>query len=173
MLRWTRSSWTRPSKKVEVFILFPCGGVLARPGQAVLAEELVEAAELAALQGEKIVDEHVAELAAEKRVPVEGIERVAQARRQHRALGRVRLVVARPGLQLALDAIQAGDDLRGEIEVGVGRRLADAVLEPRGRIAGAAEHADHGAAVIEAPAGAVGRERVGLEAPVAVDRRRG
>jgi len=32
-----------------------------------------------------------------------------------------------------------GDDLRGHIEIGIGRRFADPIFEPRGRIARSAE----------------------------------
>ncbi len=38
---------------------------------------------------------------------------------------------------------------------------------------GAAEHADHGAAMVVGPGGAIGRQRIRLEAAIAVDGRRG
>src|SRR5688500_5370252 len=117
MERCTRSSWTRPSKKVEVFIVLP-GGRLLR-AHPVLVQPGLEAAQLAALELYVIADEQVAELLAEQRVLVQRVERLVQAPGQHRPVGGVRLVVARPGLQLALDAVQAADELRGDVEVGI------------------------------------------------------
>ena len=59
------------------------------------------------------------------------------------------------------------------VEIGIGRRLADAVLQARRRIASLAEHAHHHAAIVARPDRAIGRERVGPVALVAVDGRRG
>src|SRR5688572_32580600 len=117
MERWTRSSWTRPSKKVEVFIVLPCrrkfGGVLLR----ILLQPGLEAAELAALQAQVIIDEHVAELRAKQRIFLQRVERLGEACGEPRALGGVGLVVARAGRGAVLDAVEPGDDLRGDIEV--------------------------------------------------------
>src|SRR3954468_18222376 len=63
-------------------------------------------------------------------------------------------------------------DLRGEIEVWVRRRLANAVFDARARIARAADDAEKRAAVLLAPNQAIGGERVGPVALVAVDGRR-
>src|SRR5688572_20216578 len=109
MERCTRSSWTRPSKKVEVFMLFPCGGLVA--GVAVFLLPGLEAPELAPLQAQEVLDENIAELLAEERVVLQRVERLAQAARQHRTRRRIRLVVARPGLQGALDALEPRYDL--------------------------------------------------------------
>ena len=109
---------------------------------------------------------------AEQRLLFERVERFGQGLRQQRAVGRIGLVVRRTRIARVLDAVEAGDDLRHHEEIRIGGRLADTVLQPRRRIAGRAEHADHHAAVVVAPGGAVGRERVRPEAAIAVDGRR-
>src|SRR5205823_2948428 len=82
-------------------------------------------------------------------------------------------VVARTELERAFDAIQAGDDLRGDVEIRVRGRLAQPVLKAGPGVAAAAEYTHHRAAMVVSPAGAVRGEGIGLIAPVAVDRRRG
>ena len=71
------------------------------------------------------------------------------------------------------DAVEPRIDLRSNVEIGIGRGLADAVLQARRRVARPAEHAHHHAAIVARPDGAVRRERIGPVALVAVDRRRG
>ena len=80
-----------------------------------------------------------------------------KALRQKRTVGGIGLVVARAGIDLAVNAVEAGGDLRRDEEIGIGRRLAAAVLDPARGIAGRAEHAQHRAAVVVAPAA---RDRV-------------
>ena len=63
-------------------------------------------------------------------------------------------------------------DLRRDVEVRIGARLADAVLDPGAGVAGAAEHAQHRAAVVAAPGQRVRRHRVRPEPAVGVDRGR-
>src|SRR5260370_1283229 len=48
------------------------------------------------------------------------------------------------------DAVKSGHDLRKNKEVGIGRGLADPVLQSRGLISRRAEHADHDAAASSA-----------------------
>src|SRR5207237_160896 len=109
-----RSSCTRFSKKIEVFILFPLGGFALR--DAVLVQPLPVAAELVALQLQVVIDEYVAELAAIERARFERIERLVEASRQQRPVGGVRVIVAWSQRQLALDAVQASHDLRRDIQ---------------------------------------------------------
>src|SRR4051794_26635102 len=151
MDRCTRSSCTKCSKKVEVFILLPLRRLGLRG--AVIRHPRSIAAELVALELQVVIDEDVAELLAVKGARLESVERLAKARRQQRPVGGVRFVVARAGLQLALDPIETGDDLRSDVEIGIGAWLADAVLESRRRIVVATDHAHHRAAIVESPAG--------------------
>ena len=102
---------------------------------------------------------------------VQGVEPFAQARRQLRA-GRVRRVGLEAGLEPALQPVEAGVDLRRHIQVGVGHRLADAVLDARRRVAAGAEHAQHRAAVVAAPGERLRRHRVRTKAAEAVHRGR-
>ena len=78
-----------------------------------------------------------------------------------------------PGSRFCAMPSRPDDDLRRDIEIRIGRRLADPVLDPRRRIVGRAEHPRHHAAMIVGPGGAVGRERIRLVAAIAVDGRRG
>src|SRR5260221_411095 len=150
IVRCLRSSWTRFSKKIEVFILFPLGRLAL--GDAIVLQPLPIAAELAAFELQVVIDEHVSQLMTEERALIQRRQRLAEARRQKRPVGGVGLIVARPGLELALDAVEPGDDLRRNVEIRIRRRLADAVLQARRRIALAAQDAHHGAAMVEAPA---------------------
>ena len=71
------------------------------------------------------------------------------------------------------DAVEASVDLRGDAEIQVlATRFADAVLQQGRRIAGRREHAHHHAAIVARPDRAIGRERIGPVALVAVDGRR-
>src|SRR2546421_3123321 len=104
MERCTRSSCTSASQscarseKVEIFILFPLRRFHLR--RAVLLHPFAVAAELASFQAEEIIDEHLAELTAIERGRLERLERLGEPGGQERPLGRVRIVVARPGLRL-------------------------------------------------------------------------
>ena len=138
-----------------------------------LLEPALEAAGLVALELQVVVDEHVAELPAEQRLAFERIERRRQAPRQQRPLGGVGLVVARAGIESCCRR------RRGRRRSAT--RCRDRDWPPARRCGsrsgsrrspGAAQHAHHRAAMVVAPAGAVGRERVRPEAAVAVDGRR-
>ncbi len=85
----------------------------------------------------------------------------------------VRRVRRRAGIERSRHAVEASHDLRRHVEVGIGGRLADPILEPGGRVAGAAEHADHRAAIVTTPNHAVWRKRIAAVAFIAVDRRGG
>ena len=90
-----------------------------------------------------------------------------------RCLDFVRRVRRWAGIEHPLHAVEAGHDLRRHVEVGIGGRLADPILEPGGRVAGAAEHADHRATIVTPPDHPVRRKRIAAVAFVAVDRRGG
>ena len=119
-----------------------------------------------------IVDELRAQRVAEKRIVLQREHRLAQRLRQQRGLRLIGRVRRRPGIEPAIDAIQARENLRGHVEIRIGRGLADPVFQPGRGIAGAAEHADHDAAVVAPPDRAVRRQRIGTIALVAVDGRR-
>src|SRR5260221_13198027 len=164
----TRCSWTKFSKKIEVFILFPLGRLAL--GDAIVLQPLPIAAELAALELQVVIDEHVSQLMTEERALVQRRQRLAEARRQKRPVGGVGLIVARPGLELALDAVEPGDDLRRNVEIRIRRRLADAVLQARRRNGPAAQDAHHGAPIVATPARAVPRQRARPESSISIYR---
>src|SRR6185312_4431820 len=64
-------------------------------------------------------------------------------------------------------------DLCGDEKIWVGHRLAGPVFDTRRLVALAAEHPQHDAAMVLAPADAVGRKRIRLVAAKAIDRRSG
>src|SRR4029077_1591160 len=80
-------------KEVEILVLLPSGGLVA--GVRRLFRPAQEAVELVALDLEKVVDEHVADLAAREARLLEPVERLLQALRQQRPVRRVGLVVLR------------------------------------------------------------------------------
>src|SRR5262249_57494941 len=80
----------------------------------------------------------------------------------------------RRGRVVGGDRGKPGYDLRGHGEVRIGGRLPGPVLEPRGAVPMApAEHAEHHPAIVPPPDHAVGRQRIGAIALVAVDGRGG
>src|SRR5215831_3657863 len=125
MSRWTRSSctsrsqsWgdpkssTRPGfssfdissasagrslKEIEVLVLLPGRGLVRPILDPVLLQVLPKPPRLVPLQLDEVVDEDLADLAAKERVPLERLERLHQARRQHRPvrLGRLEVLRAR------------------------------------------------------------------------------
>src|SRR5262245_31044344 len=148
-------------KQLEVFALLPLRdlGVVAR--------------ELGLLDAQVIVDERLAEAFGEAGVVAQRGQRLLESRRQQLGARLVGGVRRRAGIEGAPHAVEAGDDLRGHVEIGIGGGLAHAVLEPRRGVASRAEHADHHPAIVVAPDGAVRRQRVAAIALVAVDRGRG
>ena len=70
-------------------------------------------------------------------------------------------------------AVKAGVNLRRHIEIRIGGGLADPVLQMRRRIAGPSKHPHHDAAIVARPHRAIGRQRIGPIALIAVDGRRG
>src|ERR1019366_6949349 len=121
-------------EKVEIFALLPIGRVFACILDAVLLQSAREAAGLVALELEEIIDEYVAELLAEQWLSLERVERFWKAFRQHGAVGSVGFVALRARVARMLDAVEARDDLRRRIEVGIGGGLAHPVLEPGRRV---------------------------------------
>ncbi len=147
-------------KEVEILALLPLGGSVVGRRDAALLDPALVAAGLVALELQVVVDEHLAELLLEQRLVFERVERRRQALGQQRPIGGIGLVVARPRIGLAVDAVETGGDLRRDEQVRISRRLAAAVLDPARGIAGRAQHAQHRAAVVVAPAGAIGRQRI-------------
>ena len=154
-----RSAHGQPKQR-EVLALLP------------VADVQIEAVDLGLFQLEIIIDEEVAEARAQRLVVAEGGQRLGQRARQRRRLGFIGRVGRRAGIERAVEPVQPAHDLARHVEVGVGRRLADPVFQVRRGIARAAQHAHHDAAVVAPPGGAVGRQREGAVALVAVQGRR-
>src|SRR5215831_6666531 len=114
------------SKEIEILVLLPCGRLVAWRS-ARLVEGALIAARFGPLQLDEIIDERIAERATEQRPLVQRVERLRQAFRQARTFGRIGLVVRRRRLRVRLDAGKSGHDLRQDIEIGIGGRLADPV----------------------------------------------
>src|SRR5882672_1876016 len=167
--------WASSSRleEIKVFPLLPFGRFVACILDAGLLLPALETTQLVALELEKIIEKDIAELLAKQRLALERVERSRKARRQQRPVAHIGLVALRTRVARMRDAVEACDNLRHDEEIRVRRRLADAVLEPRRRIADAAERADHHAAMVVAPGGTIRRERIGPEAPIAVDGRGG
>src|SRR5262245_64888269 len=123
MLRSSAVARAGPSIQLEIFALLPLGHF-----------EL-EAIDLGLFDRRIVVNEAVAEAGTKARARAERIERLVERLRQQLRLGLVRRVGGGPGIELAGDAVEPGDDLRGHVEIGVGCGLADAVLKMSRRIA--------------------------------------
>src|SRR5215471_8831681 len=123
-------------KQLEIFPLLPLGDL-----------RLV-ARDLGVLDPQVIVDEIAAEAIGEATVVAQRAQCLLEALRQLHRLCLVGRVGRRTGIEHALHAVETGEDLRGHVEIGIGGGLADPVLQPRCRIAGAAEHTHHHAAVV-------------------------
>src|SRR5262245_4198805 len=151
---------TPRSKQIEIFLLLPFGHFR------------VVARELGSLDGEIVVDESLSETFGKAAILGERSERLLERLGQGRCLRFVRCIRRRSGIELTRNAIAAGDDLRGHVEIRIRGRLTDAVFEPRRLITLPAKRTDHYAAIVVAPDHAIGRQRIGAIALVAVDRRR-
>src|SRR5438552_8665961 len=147
------------SEQIEVLAVLP------------VAHVEVEAGDLGFLDRAVVVDELLTKAAFEASIVSQGDERFAQGAGEKIRFRLVGRVGAGRQCELAIDAVEARVDLRSEVEIRVRRRLADAVLEARCRVARPADDAQHRAAVLLAPADAVPRERIGTVSLVAVDRR--
>src|SRR5437773_2871433 len=146
------------SEQIEVFAVFP------------VAHFEVEAGDLGFLDRAVVVDELLTKAAFQASIAFQGDERFAQGAGEKIRLRLVGRVGAGRQCELAIDAVEPRVDLRSEVEVGIRRRLADAVLDARSRVARPADDAQHGAAVLLAPGDAVGRERIGTVSLITVDR---
>src|SRR5882672_12553253 len=159
LLPSVRISMVTLSEQVEVFAVFP------------IAHFEVEAGDLGFLDPAKVFYKRFAESGAQRLVLSQRLEGLVQRAGQQVGLRLVGCVgragEVRPGGQ----AVEARVDLRGDVEVRVRRRLADAVLDARRGIAGAADDAQQRAAVLLAPDDAIGGERIGSVTLVAVDGR--
>src|SRR6185312_4921046 len=150
----------RLSKHLEILTLLP------------VRDLGLETLDLGGLDVNVIVHERCPELLTEERIVAQRRHRLPQRFRQQlgaRLVGRIR---RQRRIELAVDAVEAGEDLRSHVEIGIGGGLADAVLQPCCGIPGRPEHADHYAAIVAAPDGAIRRQRIGAVALVAVDGRR-
>src|SRR5262249_12996849 len=115
-------------KQLEIFPLLPLGDL-----------RLV-ASDLRILDAQVVIDKAAAEAIGETIVVAQRPQRLLEALRQLQRLRLVGRICRGTRVEHALHAVEAGEDLRGHVEIRIGRRLADPVLEPCRRIAGAAEH---------------------------------
>src|SRR5438552_5909006 len=147
------------SKQIEVLAVLP------------VADFEVEAGDLGFLDRAVVVDELLTKAAFEASIVSQGGERFAWGAGEKIRVRLVGRVGAGRQCELAVDAVEPRVDLRSEVEIRVRRRLADAVLDARARVARPADDAQHRAAVLLSPDDAIGRERIGTVSLVAVDRR--
>ena len=124
----------RALEKIEIFVLLPRGGLIARTFRVHIRQPFLEPSGLIALELEVVVDEHLSEILAEQRGLLERGKRVRQRLRQPRPVGRIGIVIGCAGIELVLDAVEAGGDLRRDVEIRVGGRFSDAIFQPGGRI---------------------------------------
>src|SRR6185312_16564015 len=96
---------------------------------------LGEAGELSLLDMRIIIDEGAPETGAERLVSPERRACLTKRLRQRRRLHLVRCVRGRSRVDFSRNAVEPGMDLRGDVEIRIGRRLPDAVLQMRHRIA--------------------------------------
>src|SRR5437667_11346184 len=145
------------SEQIEVFAVLP------------VAHFQVEAGDLGFLNRAVVVDELLTKAAFQASIAFQGDERFAQGAREKIRFRLVGRVGAGRQCELAIDAVEPRVDLRSEVEIWVCRRLADAVLDARCRVARPAYDAQHRAAVLLAPDDAIGRERIRTVSLVTVD----
>src|SRR5437660_5726499 len=94
-----------------------------------------EAIDLGLLQCREVVDEEVTQPGAQGLAVAQRRNRLVEGARQQWRLRFVGGVGRRSGVGLVRQAVEAADDLARHIKVGVGGRLADAILEMRRGIA--------------------------------------
>src|SRR6267378_1638812 len=94
-----------PSKRFEILTMLPVGDLG------------VEALDLGVLDVDVVVDELLPQRLPEKCVVTQGRHRLAQAFRQQVRLGLVGRIGGRPGIELAIDAVEAGENLLGHVEI--------------------------------------------------------
>src|SRR5205085_7865094 len=91
------------SKHLEILALFPVRDV----GLKTL--------DLGVLDVDVVIDEFRAQAVAEKRIVLQRRYRLAQGFWQQRRGGLVRRIRRRPGIEGAIDAVEAGENLRGHV----------------------------------------------------------
>src|SRR5256885_3128144 len=119
-----RFSIDRLSEQIEILALLP------------LADLEVEAGDLGFLDLAEIIDKRFSQAFPHDFVFAQGLESVGEGSGKHDRFSFVRRIGRWRQCQLAPQAVETGVNLRGEIEIGIRRRLADAVLDPRAGIAG-------------------------------------
>src|SRR5215469_940108 len=100
----------RDSEEVKIFVVLPFAWFVAGRRSSLLLRTRI-ALGFAAFELHVIVDEGIAEGAAEQRLLAERVEGFGQALRQQRAFGGIRLVTRGRQRNIAFDAGQAGDNL--------------------------------------------------------------
>src|SRR5688572_33412489 len=94
------------SKHLEIFAMLP------------LRNFRLEPFNLGILDVDVIVDELFSERPAEKRIVVERKHRLTQRLRQQRRLGLIGRVGGGAGIKLAVDTVEARENLRSHVEIG-------------------------------------------------------
>src|SRR6478735_6728876 len=127
-----RPGWMRMSaiSRIMVFVRLRRSdpAEIFAPLEVVLVGRFVETPLLALLDAREVADEIVAEGGAEAGVGPQRLECIPQAGGQLFGVAAIRCVGRGRRAQPALDAIESRVHLGGEVQVGVGGRLADAVL---------------------------------------------
>src|SRR5262245_38046586 len=157
----------------SAYVVIPISGLatLEHPLALVAGDDLVEEPLLRARVVQVVVDDLVAERGARHRSRLERGRRLAQARREARDVGLVRVALERRlELEALLDAVQARGEQRGEREVRVRVGAGDASLRAQ-RVA-VPDDAEAARAVVVAPRECRRRPAPGGVALVRVDRRR-
>src|SRR6202167_1471933 len=136
------------SVHLEIFLVLPVGHMLEEP------------ADLEVFDAQQVVDEDVAESLAEELVLAQLGYRVHQAARQRRCRRRIRLQRRGGRFEPSPQPVEAARDLGCDVQVRVGCRVADPVLNVRGRRSWLANHPQHRPPALDPPGDAVGSERV-------------
>ena len=147
---------------LEVFAMFPVGDVGLKPCQFMTTDRDV------------VVDELIPQCSAEHCRCGQGIHRFPQACWHQwplRLCVRVGQRAAR--IDRVRNAVQTGDDLRAHVEIRIGGRLTEAVLDMRGWFTHASNQPAHRALVVVGPQHPVGRQGIRVQALVASDCRIG
>src|SRR3977135_3733170 len=117
-------------EEIKIFPLLPFGRFVGCILDAGLLLPALKAAQLVALELEKVIEKDVAELLAKQRLALERVKRSRKARRQQRPVAHIGLVALRTRVERMRDAVEARDNLRHDEEIRVRRRLSLSVLLP-------------------------------------------